>query len=216
MTGRSLDKVDSAKSEIEATDIKGTLTTLQLDVTDDASIQKAAAFVQEKYGRLDALINNAGVASRVPSLKIRMETNFQVNVIGAAMVAEAFRPILLKSQNPYSIWVSSGSGSLARAAEPPRTYETLTAGGVYQASKAAMNMLAVMEYRAYGTQGLKVFPLAPGFVVSNLRGTSEEDRTGWGGAGDPMVSGQTILGVIQGKRDADVCKLVNKDGVHPW
>ena len=77
-------------------------------------------------------------------------------------------------------------------------------------------MLAVLESRDYGSQGLKVFVVSPGFVRSNLRGTSEEARSGWGKAGDPESSGETILSVIKGERDADVGCLVHKDGVYAW
>jgi hypothetical protein len=58
--------------------------------------------------------------------------------------------------------------------------------------------------------------VSPGFVVSNLRGTSEEERSGWGGAGDPAVSGQLILEILEGERDGDVGKFVWTEGVHPW
>jgi hypothetical protein len=68
----------------------------------------------------------------------------------------------------------------------------------------------------FGSKGLKVFAMCPGFVVSNLRGTSDEARSGWGGAGDPQVSGKTVLSIIQGERDADAGKFVHKDGVYPW
>ena len=219
MAGRSLDKVNNAMSKIQATRIKGTLSTIQLDVTDDTSIQDAVNIVQEKYGRLDALINNAGIADRGPDLKTRLQKTFEVNVIGAALVAVAFRPLLLKSPKAYSIYMSSGAGSITRASQAkpgPSPAMRLISNESYPASKAAINMIAVKEAMNFGPQGLKVFAACPGFVVSNLRGTSEEERTGWGGAGDPMVSGQLMLSIIQGERDADVGRNVHKDGVHPW
>lgn len=219
MAGRSLDKVNNAMSEIQAAGTKGTLSTIQLDVTDDTSIQGAVTAVQEKFGRLDALINNAGVANRGPDLKTRLQKTFEVNVIGAALVAQAFRPLLLKSQNPYSIYVSSGAGSITRAAEAkpgPSPAQRLISNEAYPASKAAINMIAVKEAMNFGPQGLKVFIACPGFVVSNLRGTTEEEMTGWGGAGDPMVSGKLMLSILQGERDADVGRNVHKDGIYPW
>ena len=77
-------------------------------------------------------------------------------------------------------------------------------------------MLAVLESRDYGSKGLKVFVVSPGFVRSNLRGTSVEARSGWGQAGDPERSGEIILSVIRGERDADVGCLIHKDGVFAW
>ena len=77
-------------------------------------------------------------------------------------------------------------------------------------------MLAMQDSKILGKQGVKVFAVCPGMVVSNLRGTSEEQRTVDGKAGDPEVSGRTILQIIEGGRDADVGKFVDKDGVNPW
>lgn len=77
-------------------------------------------------------------------------------------------------------------------------------------------MWMVEETKNLGEQGVKSFAMCPGFVVSNLRGTSEEQRTGGGHAGDPRVAGKTLLSMIRGERDADVGKLVHKDGVYPW
>jgi len=86
----------------------------------------------------------------------------------------------------------------------------------YRMSKSALNMYAVQEDRLYRKEGVKVFAMCPGFVVSNLRGTSEEARTGGGHAISPATSGQTMLSIIEGKRDADVGKFVHRDGVYPW
>ncbi|KAI9713757.1 MAG: hypothetical protein M1828_001351 [Chrysothrix sp. TS-e1954] len=84
---------------------------------------------------------------------------------------------------------------------------------------SALNMIVREEVVNHKSTPLKIFAICAGFVVSNLRGTSEEQRSGWDKAGDPRVSGQTILGVILGKRDADVGKLIgkliDKDGVYP-
>jgi NAD(P)-dependent dehydrogenase (short-subunit alcohol dehydrogenase family) len=217
MTGRSRERVKAAMSEIETAGIKGSLSTIQLDVTDEKSIEQAVKLVQEKYGRLNALVNNAAVGSMDPDIKTRMQLSMDTNVIGPAVVATAFRPLLLKAKKPYSIYVSSGAGSLTRAAGPPsQTYRRLPYEEAYRASKAALNMIAVQEAVEFGSKGLKVFAMCPGFVVSNLRGTSDEARSGWGGAGDPQVSGKTVLSIIQGERDADAGKFVHKDGVYPW
>lgn len=77
-------------------------------------------------------------------------------------------------------------------------------------------MLAVLKAAEYGPKGLKVFVMSPGFVRSNLRGSTEEARGGWGKAGDPEVSGQLVLNIVQGKRDADVGRFVYKDGLYDW
>ena len=95
MAGRSLSKVKSAMSEIETAGIKGSLSTVPLDVTDENSIEQAANSVQETYGRLDVLVNNAAVGSMDPDIKTRMQLCMATNVIGPAVAAAAFRPLLI-------------------------------------------------------------------------------------------------------------------------
>ena len=219
LTSRSIEKAQVAKTQIEASGIKGTLSAFQLDVTDQKSIEEAVAHVQQEFGRLDVLMNNAGVGSMGLDLQTGFKLCLETNLVGPAMVSEAFRPLLFKSQNPYSIYVSSGERTLLRNAAQIFTrsgYEHVRGSGAYQISKAGLNMLVVLEAAQYGPKGLKVFALSPGFVVSNLRGTSEEARTGWGKAGDPEVAGEIVLHILQGRRDADVGCLVHKDGVYPW
>jgi len=214
MTGRDINKVNTAKSEIEQSGIKGSLSTLQLEVTDPVSIEKAVKYVQEKFGGLDVLILNAGVAPTDGTLKENLDTTLLINVTGAALVSDAFRPMLLKSKNPYTIYVSSGLGSLSKAAA--NSYGSMPQWMAYKTSKAALNMWATSEYTEFKSQGLKVFPMCPGLVVSNLRGVDEQQRQAGGRAGDPEVSGETILSIIEGKRDRDVGKFVHKDGVYEW
>lgn len=86
----------------------------------------------------------------------------------------------------------------------------------YRMSKAALNMLARMEDFNHKKKGLKTFVMCPGLVESNLRGKSEGARTGGGNAGSPIVSGETMLSIIDGRRDADAGLFVHKDGVYPW
>ena len=223
MACRSLEKANSALSDIEATGIKGSLSALQLDVTDEKSIEEAAKVVQQKYGRLDVLVNNAAIGNRDENIKTRLQLNLETNVIGPAMVSEAFRPLLFKSQKPYSIYVSSGAGSLAMAADPTsmiNKFPSFPRGEAYRLSKTALNMLAILESNEFKSTPLKVFAMCPGFVRSNLRGTSEEERSGWGMAGDPENSGKIILRIIQGERDADAGEYVHQHegeaGVYPW
>lgn len=216
MSGRSLDRLKSAKAEIEAAGgLKGQLSTLEMDVTKENSIQEALRQVEKDFGQLDVLINNAAVGNCDPNPRIRFEECFQTNLLGPVLVSDAFRPLLLNSKNPYSIYVSSGAGSIA-VAEKPSEYPEPPNAEAYKATKASLNMVAVCESTAYKDKGLKVFPFCPGFVVSNLRGTSEEMRNPGGLAGDPQVSGQSILSIIQGERDADAGKFVHKDGLYSW
>jgi len=222
IAARSLPKAQTAKSEIEAEHAGGAsrISIVQLDVTDNASIDRARDFVENKFGYLDALINNAAVGNSDPDVYTNYRVTMDTNVIGPAVIADVFRPLLLKSSNPYSIFVSSGAGSFGRAIErfqgqrdkPPEPQN----GGAYHVSKAALNMIALREHHKFAEKGLKVFAMSPGFVVSNLRGTSEELRSGWGKAGPASVAGEMMLRILDGGRDEDVGKLIWKDGVYDW
>ncbi|GAM37162.1 hypothetical protein TCE0_022f06842 [Talaromyces pinophilus] len=220
MAGRSLSRLDAALNNLKSSfseELKGTLSTIQLDVTDDASITKAVEHITQTYGRLDVLVNNAAIGGlNIPDIRTEYSLVLETNVTGPAVVAAAFRPLLLKSANPYSVYVSSGARTLQRNAMQKTAEHAQIRNrshGGYQVSKVALNMVAVLEARDFGDQGLKVFAMSPGFVISNLRGEDEEAKTGWGKAGNPEESGKLLLSIIMGERDKDVGCLVHKDGV---
>lgn len=225
VTGRTIEKAENAVKEIQAKgDIKGTLSALQLDQTDEESVKRAAAAVEKEFGRLDVLINNAAKASIEGAdfdkdmYKFFVEL-FATNVAGPYLVSRTFRPLLAKSADPRSIYVSSAMGCQeyvnANFTEPTPWGEAIIP---YPATKAALNMVATYEkIEMGGKYATKIFLMCPGLVVSNIRGTSDEMRNMGGAAGDPEVSGQTILSIMEGKRDADIGKgVIHKDGVYGW
>ena len=222
MAARSLSKAQVAKSEICASSPHSAsrLSTIQLDVTDTNSITSARDFVGKEFGHLDVLINNAAISGIGADTQTKYKTVMETNVVGPAVVVDVFRTLLLKSSNPYSIFVGSGAGSFGRAIErfegrrekPPEP----KGGGAYHVSKAALNMLALREHHQYAEDGLKVFVVSPGFVVSNLRGKGEDERSGWGKAQPATVAGRLMLSVVKGERDADVGKMIREGGVDEW
>ena len=91
---------------------------VQVDVTDDASVEAAAADVAAHEGAIDVLVNNAGVLGPVGPIgeytAADMSAVLDVNVVGIVRVTHAFLPLLRKSSNPVIVNVSSGMGSLDR------------------------------------------------------------------------------------------------------
>ncbi|KAK7950962.1 short chain dehydrogenase/reductase [Apiospora aurea] len=222
MACRSLDKANAAKAEIEAGGITGSISTVQLDVTDDASIEQAAAAVERQFGRLDVLVNNAAMGVSDLGARARFLKTMETNTFGPFQVAKAFRPLLLKSSTAgagaYSIYVTSGQGSLAHTFENPPHPNTPPDAEAYNACKAALNMYMLLDWRQSRQAGaaVRVFGMCPGFVVSNLRGPSEAARNPGGAAQDPRESGKLVLSIVQGQRDADEGRVVRSEGTWPW
>ncbi|KAE8382391.1 hypothetical protein BDV26DRAFT_288672 [Aspergillus bertholletiae] len=216
MASRSVKRGISAAEKLQATGaIKGTLSTVQLDVTDLESISAAARAVADQFGRLDVLVNNAGVSEKVSDLQTQLRRTLAVNLFGPALVTEAMEHLLLKASKPYLLHVGSryGSATLAADSGSPIYERPLP---VYSASKAALNMLMIEHHKKLRSKGVNVFGVCPGFVRSNIRGLGEMQITGNGLAGDPLISGQFLLSIIEGKRDNDVGRCIHKDGIHPW
>jgi NAD(P)-dependent dehydrogenase (short-subunit alcohol dehydrogenase family) len=132
-------------------------------------------------------------------------------------VTEAFLPLLEKSKDARLIYVTSDLGSLAERSDPSNKYHKLPAT-TYRMSKAALNMLALCHHVELGPKGVKVWMFNPGYVVTNLSGTGEQGRQERikNGAGDAGASARGIVKLVDGSRDADVGKFVNKDEFHEW
>lgn len=79
-------------------------------------------------------------------------------------------------------------------------------------------MLMMCHHVELGAKGVKVFAFNPGYVVTNLSGTGEQgvQERIRNGAGDLKESAEGIVRCVEGRRDADVGKFVNKDGFHLW
>lgn len=140
--------------------------TVEIDVTNNQSVNQAAKTIEQKYGRLDVLHVNAGIAPERDSLgKLPLSdlimNAMQTNVAGAAGTAEAFAPLLQKADNPRMIFMSSGLSSLERA--HARTNANWPA---YSASKAALNMVMLYFYHSYFE--IKVNACSPGFRATAL------------------------------------------------
>ncbi|KAH8692824.1 putative short chain dehydrogenase/reductase [Talaromyces proteolyticus] len=213
---RDANRGTKAVSELQSlADIKGTLDTVQIDVTDDNSVDRAAEHIQSKYGRLDILVNNAGVNNLNPAVRESMRSIYAVNVIGVASVTEAFLPLLRKSDAPRVVFVSSSMGSIAYASDKNSPYYR-PQGIPYRSSKAALNMMIAMYSHSLSLEekDFKVFGADPGLNATNLVGDAASLRAR--GAVEPYVGGGIIAAVAKGERDADVGRVCSIDGVVEW
>ncbi|KAK4949660.1 hypothetical protein LTR10_011501 [Elasticomyces elasticus] len=191
---------------------KGTsIDPIELDVTNDDSIAKAAKYVESKYGRVDVLFNNAGISeSGIPGASFREDFQkvLDVNVIGAGCVTEAFVPLLKKAEVPRLLFMSSGLGSLTL------TFDTSSPlyGFVFKAyntSKTAMNMLGVM-YAIELKDVVKVNIIDPGFRSTNLNGFHEN-------GGDPKEGAlQACKMIVLADKNGPHGTYTANEGPVPW
>lgn len=154
---------------------------LQMDVADSGSIARARELIERQHGRLDVLINNAGVfvgerttaPSREPIADLRR--TFEINVFGLVETTQAMLPLLRKSHAGRIVNLSSILGSLGEHSDPKSPiYGVLTTG--YNMTKAAVNMFTVNLAHELKATPIKVNAAHPGWV-----------KTDMGGDGAPMV-----------------------------
>ncbi|MDA0185333.1 SDR family NAD(P)-dependent oxidoreductase [Solirubrobacter phytolaccae] len=158
---------DVARGEAAAAEIGAS--SLPLDVGDAASVARAAATVEERHGRLDLLVNNAGILPEAPGvLDTRMaRATLDTNVLGPMLVIEHFLPLLRRADAARIVNVSSTMGSLADQSDPGSPYYGLVVPG-YQASKAALNSFTIGLAKLLADTPIKVNAVCPGWVQTDL------------------------------------------------
>jgi NAD(P)-dependent dehydrogenase (short-subunit alcohol dehydrogenase family) len=144
---------------------------LEIDVTSQESIAKAAAEVGARYGVLDVLINNAAIAidRAAPSEATQedLRQTFDTNFFGAIAVAQAFLPLLRRSANARIVNVSSGLGSLTQHSDPKWQYGFFNALA-YCSSKTALNAFTVLLAKELREAGIQVNVADPGYTATDL------------------------------------------------
>jgi NAD(P)-dependent dehydrogenase (short-subunit alcohol dehydrogenase family) len=155
---------------------------VQLDVTDDASVENALHRIDQREGRLDVLVNNAGI-SAVGEVNgpIALEV-FDTNAVGLIRVTQAALPLLQKSENPVVVNVSSALGSFWAVTNPERRQFHFPSI-VYGASKAAVSMLTVQYAKTW--PDIKFNAVEPGFTATDLTPMSS--------AGQPVGKGAEVI-----------------------
>jgi NAD(P)-dependent dehydrogenase (short-subunit alcohol dehydrogenase family) len=142
-----------------------------VDVTSDASVAAAVAAVETDAGRLDVLVNNAGITGgRVGPLEAGPDdfrACYETNVFGPVRLTRAFLPLLRRSAAPRIVMVSSGMGSMTVTTDPERLESSLVSL-VYPSSKAALNMITTQYAKAL--PAMRVNAVDPGYTATDLNG----------------------------------------------
>jgi NAD(P)-dependent dehydrogenase (short-subunit alcohol dehydrogenase family) len=183
-----------------------------LDVTDPDSVAAAAGLVESRYGRLDVLVNNAGIArdagsppSAVPLDTVRQ--TYETNVFGVIAVTNALLPLLRRSAGGRIVNVSSALGSLtiSTGPEPPWGRRISLA---YPSSKTALNMVTVQYALELRDTPILVNAADPGYCATDLNGR-QGFRTAAQGAAVAVRLATLPAGGPTGE-------LHGEDGPVPW
>lgn len=139
---------------------------LPLDVSKKESILDAKQWVEKTYGKLDVLINNAGIISHKNLYEAdsqEMTDVLQTNFHGPLLMNSIFLPVLKKASNARIINLSSGMGAMD---DLSGTY------GSYRLSKAGLNMQTILLASELASIGIKVMAMCPGWVQTDMGGKS--------------------------------------------
>ncbi len=147
---------------------------IQLDVTDNRSVQNAREEIGKKTDMLDILINNAGInGGSAPYTVLDATTNeyldaLKTNVIGVANVTQAFIDLLRNAPEPRIVNVSTSVGSLSLQSDPKWPAYNYAKYGVYAISKAALNMYTVQLAYELRNTNFKVNAVCPGLTKTDF------------------------------------------------
>ncbi|CAJ2503506.1 Uu.00g109000.m01.CDS01 [Anthostomella pinea] len=238
---RTVAKGETAIEELkkEVPQSPSTLSTLQVDLSSDESLEKAAETMTSKHGRIDTLINNGGAAfdaeleAKRMSMREAYNKSWDTNVTGTHILTTLAVPLLLKSTDPRLLFLTSGTSALAETerldlpafvrlnGSPPAGWPKQPVGPTglnvtaYRSSKTGLNMLMREWHKILLNDGVKVWCISPGFLATGLNGANAENLKK-AGARDPSLGGIFIKDVVQGKRDDHVGKAIRSDSIQPW
>jgi NAD(P)-dependent dehydrogenase (short-subunit alcohol dehydrogenase family) len=172
---------------------------IQLDVTKQASITAAAERIRKEFGRLDVLVNNAGIAwtgkpgrplaetvkTLRPSVASLNDVRaiFETNLFGVIAVTQAMLPLLREAPAARIVNVSSSTGSLTLNSDPANPRRAMF--GAYSWSKTALNAVTIGFASELESAGIKVNAACPGFTATDLN-NFEGTRTVQQAAREPV------------------------------
>ncbi|MDQ3892962.1 MAG: SDR family oxidoreductase [Actinomycetota bacterium] len=159
---------DEEKGQAAAKGMNGDVVVRQLDVADEKSVDRLASFVEEEFGRLDVLVNNAGIANDrgqrgVDADLDRVREALEANLFGAWRLCEAFVPLMQRNGYGRIVNVSSGMGAL----------NDMGGGSpAYRVSKTTLNALTRILASELRGSGILVNSVSPGWVRTDMGGST--------------------------------------------
>ena len=184
---------------------------VQLDVTNQDTIDAAASHIESEFGKLDILVNNAGIAiDDVPPSQLDIEVlrrTYEINFFGVFGVTKAMLPLLRKSDAGRIVNMSSGLGSLAQNTDPNYEYAEFKFLG-YNSSKTAVNAMTLQFAHELKDTQIKVNSADPGYVATDINNQGGS-RTVQQGATAPVR-----LATLPA--DGPTGGFFDENGIVPW
>ena len=183
-----------------------------IDVTDYTSIHTAANLIRERFGKLDVLINSAGISidagARPSQLGIEtLRKTFETNVFGAFTVLQTLLPLLRISEAGRVVNVSSGLGSLTLNSDPNYEFARVKLLA-YNSSKTALNAFTVQFADELKDTSIKVNSADPGFTATDLNGHR--------GARTVEQAARVIVSLATLPASGPTGGFYDEDGQIPW
>ncbi|MFJ6835466.1 SDR family NAD(P)-dependent oxidoreductase [Streptomyces sp. NPDC091209] len=186
-----------------------------LDVTGDRSVTDAAELLEQQAGRLDVLVNNAGISGETGPGWVQDPTTLDLdlvravvdtNVLGVIRVTNAMLPLLRRSSSPRIVNVSSAVASLTRQADPDIEIGPVMAA--YAPSKTFLNAVTVQYARHFAGTNILINAACPGLVAT--------DFTGFHGPRTPEQGAATAIRLATLPDGGPTGSFVEDDGVISW
>lgn len=182
-----------------------------LDVTDDASVSAAARLVEERTGRLDALVNNAAITGGHPQEPTtvdvdRVRAAVETNVIGVIRVTNALLPLLRRSPSPRIVNVSSSVGSLTLQTTPGS--DTGPISIAYSPSKTFLNAVTVQYAKELADTNVLINAVCPGFTATDLNG--------FRGTRTPQQGATSAIRLATVEDNGPTGRFFSDEGEIPW
>ncbi|HKZ15643.1 MAG TPA: SDR family oxidoreductase [Solirubrobacterales bacterium] len=211
--GRSVERLQQAIKRLEAVGVGAK--PLLIDVTEDRAVASAADTVRQRWGRVDVLVNNAGVLLEPVGSGMRPSTTpieivtktYETNLFGAIRVTNAMLPLLLKADEPRIVNVTSWLASLASNGPGTRAAEALNLLA-YNTSKTALNAVTLAYAKEFHGTALKINAVDPGHCATDING-NVGDRTPEQAAALPVWAATLPA-------DGPSGEFVSGDAVLPW
>jgi NAD(P)-dependent dehydrogenase (short-subunit alcohol dehydrogenase family) len=145
---------------------------IEIDVTNPATILAAKNSIEQEQGKLDVLINNAGISRGFPESALTTSTKdiqeiFDTNFFGVINVTQIFLELLKKSESPRISNITSGLGSLNLHSDPNWKYYNVKLAS-YMPSKAALNAFTILLAYELKDLPFKVNAIDPGYTATDF------------------------------------------------